>query len=149
MLTTTRKTKNLGRELPLLDTRCNTCLGVVVFLRSRIWFETHSVSGTSLQFHSCLFMGAVDSFDLQDCRRIRFQERCLEEIHVLLGVALCVGISGLFIGWNTLIGMDEPSVPLKLRLIELILTNLPRCLATIGLAHARSSALHEVARARS
>lgn len=57
-------------------------------------------------------------------------------IHVVAGLLITFVVSGIFIAWNTLIGLADSATPLKLRLLDLGLENLPRCFATMGVAQA-------------
>ncbi len=57
-------------------------------------------------------------------------------VHVVASLLITVAVSCLFIGWNTLIGLADTAMPFKVRLLDLGLENLPRCFATMGVAHA-------------
>ncbi|HLJ29575.1 MAG TPA: histidine kinase [Candidatus Angelobacter sp.] len=57
-------------------------------------------------------------------------------VHTAACLAVTTVVSWLFIRWSMLLGWADLSTSLRVRFLDLGLENLPRCVATMGLAHA-------------
>ena len=71
--------------------------------------------------------------------RFGFERRTWKKsllLHAPFVLAVTALDSSLFMAWNRLLGMADLSIPFRERFLDLGLENLPRCIATLGLAHA-------------
>ena len=78
-------------------------------------------------------------FIYEFARRFEFRSRDWMKplvLHVPFVVVITAVDSWFFIRWNMLLGWADLSRPFRERFLDLGLENLPRCIATLGLAHA-------------
>lgn len=95
------------------------------------------VFGWNFSFAGCWLL--VTPFIYELATRFSFSRKSWGKplgVHIMACLAITVVVSWYFICWNTLLGWADHSTPFRLRLLSLGLTNLPVCLATMGLAHA-------------